>query len=108
LGVNPTAYEGNVSVDSKIRITFAKPMNTDTLTSSTIRLRKINGDYVEYDGHYTHQSQIFTMTPSIKLEYGTEYQIVVSGGKEGVLSVDNGYLPTSSVYEFSTAKGDDI
>lgn len=108
LGVNPTAYEGNVSVDSKIRITFAKPMNTDTLTSSTIRLRKINGDYIEYEGHYTHQSQIFTMTPSAKLEYGTEYQIVISGGKEGVLSVDYGYLPTAAIYEFSTAKGEDI
>lgn len=102
LGVDPTTNEANVPVDKKIVVSFAKPMSLATLNSNTIRLKKVNGEYVSYEGKYDHRSKEYTITPSKKLENGIQYQVIVVGGEEGVLSVDDNYLSATATYEFTT------
>lgn len=104
LGVNPTSNEANVSLSAKITISFAKPINTDTLNGNTIRLRKVNGEFLEYVGQYNHVKQQYEITPSAPLEPNTQYQTMVLGGIDGVLSIDGGYLPTTKTYEFVTVQ----
>lgn len=102
LGVDPVSNEANVELQSKITITFAKPINTDTLNATNIRLRKVNGEFIEYTGQYKPIDKNYTLTPVKKLEPNTQYQTMILGGTDGVLSVDGGYLPGTKTYEFVT------
>ena len=54
LGVNPTTNESNVELNKKVTISFAKHIDTDTLNASTVRLRVVNGDFIEYTGKYNN------------------------------------------------------
>lgn len=108
LGVNPVSNESNVELSTKITITFAKHINLDTLNSNTIRLRKVNGEFVEYTGKYNNVSKIYEITPNTPLLPNTQYQTMVLGGVEGVVSIDGGYLPTTKTYEFVTVQKEGI
>ncbi|UOE58090.1 Ig-like domain-containing protein [Cytobacillus oceanisediminis] len=104
LGVNPASNEANVDLSAKVTISFAKPINTDTLNSNTIRLKKVNGDFVDYKGQYNHLAKTYQLTPSAPLEPGTEYQITVLGEQDGVAAIDGAYLPGSKTYFFTTVQ----
>ena len=108
LGVNPVSNEMNVELNTKISITFAKPINIDTLNSNTIRLRKVNGEYVEYSGKYNNIDRVYELTPTEKLSPNTQYQTMIIGGVDGVLSVDGSYLPSTKTYEFVTVQREGI
>lgn len=108
LGVNPTSNESNVDLSSKITVTFAKHIDTDTLNSNTVRLRIVNGDFVDYTGRYDNLSKTYTITPRDLLSPNTQYQIIILGGVEGVLSIDNSYLPSTKTYEFVTVEKEGI
>lgn len=103
LGVNPTSNESDVKTNSNITITFAKHINVDTLNANTIRLKKVNGGFVEYTGKYFADTKTFVLHPSNLLEPGVQYQTVVIGGVDGVRAVDGAYLPSTKTYEFTTA-----
>lgn len=102
LGVDPVSNESNIPLTTKITVNFAKPINMDTLNSNTIRLRKVNGDFIEYTSQYTPLDRKYIMTPSNQLEPGVQYQTIVLGGQNGVLAVDGSYLPATKTYEFVT------
>lgn len=108
LGVNPVSNEMNVELNTKISITFAKPINIDTLNSNTIRLRKVNGEYVSYSGKYNNIDRVYELTPTEKLAPNTQYQTMVIGGVDGVLSVDGSYLPSTKTYEFVTVQKEGV
>ncbi|MDA1616342.1 Ig-like domain-containing protein [Bacillus cereus group sp. TH204-1LC] len=104
LGVNPVSNESNVELSTTISITFAKHINLDTLNNNTIRLRKVNGDFVEYTGRYNNVNKVYEITPNAPLEPNTQYQTMVMGGTSGVVSIDNNYLPSTKTYEFVTVQ----
>lgn len=102
LGVDPISNESRVDVNTKISVTFAKHINTDTLNSNTVRLRKVNGDFVEHTGSYNSVAKVYEMKPKAPLSPNTQYQTLVVGGVNGVLSIDGSYLPSTKTYEFVT------
>lgn len=102
LGVDPVTNEANVGLKKKIRITFAKHIHADTLNPNTIRLRVVNGAAVEYTGIYHNLEKVYEVTPEEPLQPGTQYQLSIAGGMDGVLSIDNNYLPATRTYEFVT------
>ncbi|MFE4029173.1 Ig-like domain-containing protein [Priestia sp. YIM B13551] len=108
LGVNPVSNEMNVDLSSKITVTFAKHINTDTLNSNTIRLRKVNGDFIEYTGRYLNIDKVYEVTPKEPLEASTQYQIMVVGGTDGVIAIDGSYLPSTKTYEFVTVQREGV
>lgn len=108
LGVNPVTNESNVELSTKITITFAKHINLDTLNNNTIRLRKVNGEFVEYTGKYNAVNKVYEITPNAPLAPNTQYQTMVLGGVEGVVSIDGGYLPSTKTYEFVTVQKEGI
>lgn len=67
LGVNPVSNESNVELSTKITITFAKHINLDTLNNNTIRLRKVNGDFVEHTGRYNNVNKVYEITLTLHL-----------------------------------------
>ncbi|MES9681830.1 Ig-like domain-containing protein [Gottfriedia acidiceleris] len=104
LGVNPVSNESNVELSTKITITFAKHINLDTLNSNTVRLRKVNGDFVDYTGQYNSLNKVYELTPNAPLEPNTQYQTMILGGIEGVVSIDGYYLTATKTYEFVTVQ----
>lgn len=108
LGVDPVSNEANVELSTKITITFAKPINTDTLNTNTVRLRKVNGDFVEYTAQYNFTDKTYVLVPTTQLEPNTQYQTMILGGTEGVLAIDGGYLPSTKTYEFVTVQREGV
>lgn len=108
LGVDPVSNEANVDLSTKITITFAKPINTDTLNTNTIRLRKVNGDFIEYTAQYNFTDRTYVLVPAAQLEPNTQYQTMILGGTEGVLAIDGGYLPSTKTYEFVTVQREGV
>lgn len=104
LGVTPVSNEAGVELNPTITISFAKHMDTATLNTGTIRFKKVNGDFINYEGHYSPETKEFKIIPSIILEHDTQYQTVVIGGMDGVRSIDGGYLPATKTYEFVTVE----
>lgn len=104
LSVLPASNEAQVELDAKITITFAKHIDPDTLNGNTIRLRKVNGDFIEYRGVYNSVKKTYEITPKVLFDPNTQYQTLVLGGKEGVISIDGSYLPTTKTYEFTTVQ----
>lgn len=108
LGVDPVSNEANVELSKKIRITFAKHIHADTLNPNTIRLRVVNGASVAYKGTYHNLEKVYEIEPVEPLLPSMQYQISILGGTQGVLSIDNNYLPATRTYEFVTVAGQSI
>lgn len=102
LGVSPTSNEAQVELNEKIVISFAKHIYQDTLNKNNIRLSVVNGGFLDYEGVYDAAAQTYTITPKEEFLPNTQYQTLIMGGKEGVMSIDNSYLPSTKTYEFQT------
>lgn len=102
IGVNPTNNETTVPLDKRISVTFSKHMNQSTLGSSTLVLKKVNGDLIPYTLVYSADILTARLEPNANLEPGMQYQLQVVGGPNGVKSITDDYLGVSRSYEFTT------
>ena len=103
IGVNPANNETTVALDKDISITFSKHMDTASLTSSTLVLKKVNGEIVPYTMNYVADIMTAKLNPTDNFEPGTQYQIQIVGTESGVKSITGDYMGVSRSYEFTTS-----
>lgn len=101
-GISPTNNEKNVAINTTITISFSTDMDVATLNSGTLVLRKVNGDIITCTIEYVNLHRKAIITPSVSLESGTQYQLQVAGGEDGIQSITGEYLSESRYYEFTT------
>ena len=103
IGVNPSNHETNVDISISIKITFAKHMDVSTLTTSNLVLRKVNGSIVTCSIAYDSDRLQVTLQPQVNLENGTQYELQIVGGENGIKSITGDYLAADRFYEFTTS-----
>ena len=97
LSTVPAADATEVGVGQPIRITFDEPMQADTITSTTVQLRRPAGAVaaaVAYDA----ASRTVTLTPAAALSFSTRYTVELSAGLRDLPG--NSLAPTS--WSFTT------
>lgn len=100
-GVQPASNEMNVSLDQRIIITFQKHMDQATIGPSKIRLRVVNGALVPTTHSYDGMTRRLTISHE-GLQAGTQYQLEVIGGQDGINSILGEYMAATRFYEFTT------
>lgn len=108
MGVAPATGERNVSLDQSVVILFQKNMLESSLTTSTVRLRKVNGDLVPSTFAYNNMEKRLTVSPTGGLEPGTSYSLEIVGGTSGIKSIVDDYLGTSRTYTFYTRESESV
>ena len=98
--ITPTNGEKGVKLDSSITIMFSKDMSVDSLNSSTVALKKINGEFVQ--AGLSYQNRQLIIDPVTSLEGGMDYEVHLIGGASGVLSIIGEYLGVTRIYTFTT------
>lgn len=101
LGVVPANNEQQVPVNTSIRISFSKHMDTSTLTETNIKFRKVNGENIPYTFDYNRDTYQLLLKPVSFLEGNVQYQVELIGGTSGIKSVTGDYT-TTRTYEFNT------
>lgn len=100
-GVQPASNEMNVSLDQRIVITFQKHMEQATIGPSKIRLRVVNGALVPTTHSYDGMTRRLTISHD-GLQAGTQYQLEIVGGENGINSILGEYMSATRFYEFTT------
>lgn len=100
-GVQPASNEMNVSLDQRIVITFQKHMDQASIGPSKIRLRVVNGALVPTTHAYDGMTRRLTISHE-GLQAGTQYQLEIIGGENGINSILGEYMSTTRFYEFTT------
>jgi len=101
---NPAPNEMGVPIERIMTVTFQKNMMASTLTASTIKLRKVNGDLIPTKLSYDNVKKILSIEPASTLEPTTQYQLEIVGGLNGIQSVIEETMGNSRFYEFYTVE----
>lgn len=104
--VNPAPNEMGVPIERIMTVTFQKNMMASTLTASTIKLRKVNGDLIPTTLKYDNIRKVLSIEPASTLQPTTQYQLEVVGGINGIQSVIEETMPASRFYEFYTVEAE--
>lgn len=113
-GRSPGEKESGVKLDEPIKITFSKAVNTSTLSSSTVYLRK-SGSTTKISANLTYASSTRTVTlkPTADLAPSTTYYVYITSslkdttGTSYVSSTESWYFTTSADYVRVTEKSPD-
>jgi len=113
LSIEPRKIDTNVPLDKKIKVTFQRDMNVNTLNTSTFQLEKNNGENVE--GSVEYKDKIAYFTPDTPLEPDTTYQVTLVGDSEvedgegeGIQDILDNSLYGNYTWTFTTAKSETI
>lgn len=104
IGVNPAHNEQGVPVNVSLSIEFSTDMDTDSISTSNIILKVVNGAEVNgyaIDYINVHRRAIITLAED--LEPGVSYELRVEGGEDGVSSITGDYLPETKSFRFTTS-----
>jgi hypothetical protein len=101
--VSPSNNAVDVLVDTKVVVTFNKPMNASTINSSTFTVTPPGGSPVAASVSYDDVANKATLSPSSQLAFNMAYTVNVSSGVEDITS--NGLTAFTST--FTTVKDPD-
>lgn len=79
IGASATAITG-VSPAQRFRISFDKPLNTSTISTSTVTLKKNGSVPVQGSVRYISDQNVIEFVPSVLLDASTNYTLGVSTG----------------------------
>lgn len=82
--VSPADGAASAAVDTNVQIQFNEPVNTATVTTSTVRIRRTSGAYLGGTSvNYNSNTRVATLTLSGNLDYNNEsYTVEVTTGVE--------------------------
>lgn len=103
IGINPANNEINVSTDSDIVLSFSKNMDQTSLGSANIILKEVNGDIVTVPLNYIGITKTLIIMSKGLLRTGTTYELIVTGGENGIKTITNDHMSISRTYQFTTA-----
>jgi len=96
----PSASAMGIPISSAVKTAFSEPMDTATITSSTITLK--NGA-TQLGATISYLNGVATLTPSAALASSTTYTATVKGGSSGVKDVAGNPLAADVTWSFTTA-----
>ena len=97
----PTSGATNVSVTSSVQGTFTRAVNPDSITSRSFFVaRKDNSVPIPALTGFAGGNGKVSLIPKAALEYGTQYEIVTTGG---IRDMSDGQLINPGTTEFTTA-----
>jgi len=102
---SPKPNSTNHPVDGEITVKFSQPLQTSTVTSSNIYLRKSGSTKnISADLKYTSSTRTITITPSSNLDYDTEYIVYLTNN----IRDTNGNRLTATNWKFTTKEEDPV
>lgn len=102
ISVTPANNETIVPINTSIIVTFAVDMLEDTISTSTLLLKQVNGTSIAANVTYNHTTRQATILPTAPLLKGTEYLLTITGGLNGIKNTIGNTLPESKLYQFTT------
>lgn len=101
----PKPNSTNNPVDGEITVKFSQPLQTSTVTSSNIYLRKSGSTRnISADLKYTNSTRIVTITPGTNLDYDTDYIVYLTNN----IRDTNGNRLTATNWKFTTKEEDPV
>lgn len=100
LSTTPSNNEKNIRVDSSIKITFNRPIDTSDISDGTIL---VSGDVT---GTVSSTAYSITFVPSSNLEYEKKYTVTLP--KEAIKSTNSVPMESDYVFEFTTVPEDAV
>jgi len=100
LSTTPANGATEVSTTSTIRVTFTKPVEASTVTSTTFSVSGVAGTIT-----YDEPTRTATLTPSVPLAVYTSYTGTITTGVE---TPEGGHLEEPFTWSFSSEMGPDI
>jgi hypothetical protein len=101
--ISPANKEEGVVLNGTISIRFSTDIKADSLSPSTLILRKVNGSAIQTNISYERGLKTVFIKPQTILEPGTQYQLEIVGGEHGILTITDVKLADTKLYEFTTA-----
>lgn len=98
LGTYPASNEVNIPTNIDITISFSTDMSQTSLDEH-ISIKKVNGETLDKQVDYSYREVTIS---GLLLEENTQYDVIISGGIEGIKSLTGDYLPESKVIRFTT------
>jgi hypothetical protein len=98
----PIPNELGVAVDSRVKLTFNKPMLAETANLSTFVIRDDHDRIVPATVTYQPSGRAAVLAPSWMLTPGTTYEATVVGGPQGVRDSYGHPLTNGQVWKFTT------
>lgn len=102
---NPKPNAIDHPVDGEITVKFSQPLQTSTITSSNIYLRKSGSTRnISADLKYNNSTRTVTIIPSSNLDYDTEYTVYLTNN----IRDTNGNRLTATNWKFTTKEEDPV
>lgn len=94
--------------DYSVFVQFSKQIEGSYLNSDFIKLYKTNETKSEFDSmvdlSFTQEDTTLEINPSVVLETNTFYLLIITGGGDGIRSIDGDYLDANVVLFYSTGE----
>jgi hypothetical protein len=102
--VTPAAGATGVSTNVAPTATFSEPLNSASLTASTVLLRDAANNPVPFNISYSSSTFTVTLTPQQELQLGQTYTVTLKGGATAPQITDATGTPLASdfVWSFTT------
>jgi hypothetical protein len=101
--VSPPQGQTGVSQDAKIAVMFNEPMDPATINTGTLTLLDSTGTPVARTVSYNPSSFTATLKPNALLRASDTHTAGVAGGSAGVKDLAGNPLPSSLIWNFTTA-----
>ncbi|HEY4308987.1 MAG TPA: Ig-like domain-containing protein [Pirellulales bacterium] len=102
VSVTPLGASTGVAINSMVTVTFSEPLNTASVTSSTLQLRDSNNNLVATAISYDSSAKSATLVPTSPLANGMTYMLTIVGGSGGIKDLAGNALATNIFSSFTT------
>ncbi|HVW33543.1 MAG TPA: Ig-like domain-containing protein, partial [Acidimicrobiia bacterium] len=101
-GLAPAAGTTGVARDAAASAIFNEPVDTATVSGTTVKLTGPGGAAVAATVAYNSSTRTVTVTPSARLAFSTTYTVTVKGGASGVADVLGNRMAADQSWSFTT------